>query len=237
MDSQPQNRKLLMIVIYISSVIIILLAIVQTVVGILWVIKHHDSEIDSKIGKLSIGFTWFVLLQLSFMGLAIYKKDFLFACIAFLFLLTALITDLVMVGYSSRKYVQVSDINQFREDVIKSIYVKSYQLDENSRITVDNWQFKKKCCGYKGRFDPEVLKDIKSGLLLDSCCPINVKQCKLAVAFQDDCTSKIIVKLKRTTTVLICLSTLSAAIEIILLIAFIILLRDYRQLSSNVFFI
>lgn len=67
----------------------------------------------------------------------------------------------------SREIAQLYNKDKYRDEVIKQIYVECSRGIEDSRKKVDIWQSTKKCCGYNGTSDPEIVKDNVDGGQVD----------------------------------------------------------------------
>lgn len=220
MDSVPPNRQLLFSSIFVTSLIILIIGIAHLAFGMLWTIERDEIKFDTDNGYMSLGVSIFITGQLVCMGIAIYKKNFILACVAFSCLIGAIMIDLGILISSVEKFVAILDRNKYRDEVIKQTYIQSSRHSESSRTEVDIWQSTRKCCGYNSSSDPEVVKDSESGLLLETCCPFYVTRCTSAEAFPDACTFKLINALKYSSIVMISLSASSLPVLIICLILF-----------------
>lgn len=233
MDSVPHNRQLLFSSIFVIALIILVIGIAHLAFGMLWTIDRQEIKFDTDNGFMSLGVSIFIAGQLVCMGIAIHKKHFILACVAFFCLIGALMIDLGILIYSVKKFVAILDRNNYREEVIKQTYIQSSQNSESSRSEVDIWQSMRKCCGYNGSSDPEVVEDSESGLLLETCCPFYVKRCTSADAFPEACTFKLINALNYSSIVMIALSASSLPVLIICLILFTPFMIDYYKNWSS----
>lgn len=233
MYSEQRRHNPLMLLVHVITAVIIILDAAHIIVGIIWMVRRGDSRFYYRNGLIALIAGICVLPELLFKTLAIRKKNFLLGVIGFVLLVLSMLLDIGLTIVASRKIVRVHNQGRYRDEVIHQTYIESFHGSQYSRREVNIWQSQKKCCGYKGISDPEVIKDKEVGILMDSCCPKYVERCTSADAFRDSCTSKIIRDLEYSATVLLPVTSVSAFASIIQLILFTPLVTEYYKLWKS----
>lgn len=233
MYSEHRRHIPVMLLVHVMTAIIIILDGAHIVVGILWMVTRGDSKFYYGNGLVALVAGICVLPELLFKTLSIRKKNFFLGVIGFILLVLSMLLDLGLTIAASRKIVQVHNQGKYRDEVIQQTYIESFLGNGASRRTVDVWQSQKKCCGYKGTSDPEVIKDSEAGLLMDSCCAKQSEPCKTADAFQDSCTIKIVRDLQYSASVLLPITSVCAFASILQLILFTPLVIEYYKIWKS----